>query len=175
MSEPVGTRLAGPSDLDRVSELTVGAYVDEGLLSGDDGYVEELRDVPARVRGAEVWVAELDGHVIGAVTFCPPGSAFRELGGDGQGQFRMLAVDPAARGRGAARALVERCIERSRELGLAEVVLCSMPTMTSAHRLYVSMGFRRDESLDWDVGPDLRLWGFRASVPGAVSGSSASP
>jgi ribosomal protein S18 acetylase RimI-like enzyme len=64
-----------------------------------------------------------------------------------------------------ARALVRRCIDRSHELGLGEIVLCSMPTMQPAHRLYAGLGFVRDESLDWDVAPGgLRLWGFRGPV-----------
>ncbi len=159
------TRLAGYPDAVRVAEVTVRAYVNEGFLAADDAYVEELRDVEARIAGAEVWVAETDGRLVGAVTFCPPGSAFRELAQDLEGEFRMLAVDPAARGRGAARALVARCFERCRDLGLAELVLCSMPTMRPAHSLYEKMGFRRDDSLDWDVDSELTLWGFRAAVP----------
>jgi ribosomal protein S18 acetylase RimI-like enzyme len=158
-------RLAGPGDAERVADLTVRAYVAEGLLSSGDRYVDELRDVAARLSAAEVWVAALDGNVVGAVTFCPPGSAYRELAVDGEGEFRMLAVDPDARGRGAARLLVQRCIDRCAELGLEELVICSMPTMTPAHRLYYSLGFSRDESLDWDVNEELRLWGFRAGVP----------
>lgn len=158
------TRLARFPDAGRVADVTLRSYVGEGLLAADDDYVEELRDVAARMTGAEVWVAELDQQVVGAVTFCPPGSSFRELAKDSEGEFRMLAVDPSARGRGAARALVQRCFERCRDLGLAELVLCSMPTMKPAHSLYETMGFRRDESLDWDVDSELTLWGFRADV-----------
>lgn len=164
VSDVVHTRLAGLADSRQVADLTVRAYVDGGLLPPHDDYVDELSDVGARLSDAEVWVAVISGNVVGAVTFCPPGSPFRELGSDGEGEFRMLAVDPVARGRGAARALVQRCIARSRELGLGEVVLCSMPTMTAAHRLYASLGFRRDEALDWDVDEGLRLWGFRAQI-----------
>jgi ribosomal protein S18 acetylase RimI-like enzyme len=163
MPSAVRVRRAVRSDLQRIGELTVRAYVGEGLLSPDDSYLDELRDVAARMDAAEVWVADLDGEVVGAVTFCPPGSSYRELGADGEGEFRMLAVDPMARGRGAARALVQRCIDRCHELALPELVLCSMQTMTPAHGLYASLGFRRDESLDWDVEPGLRLVGFRAS------------
>ena len=158
------TRLAQPADLEQIATLTVRAYVNEGLLRPDDEYVKELEDVEARRAGAEVWVAADEQRILGSVTFCPPGSVFRELAGEGEGEFRMLAVDPDARGRGAGRVLVNRCLDRCRELGLAELVLCSMPTMTTAHRLYESFGFVRDESLDWDVDATLRLWGFRATV-----------
>lgn len=159
--------MAAPADVDAVAALTLRAYVAEGLLSPDDAYVAELRDVAARRASAEVWVAESEQRVIGSVTFCPPGSTLRELAGEGDGEFRMLAVDPDGRGRGAGRALVERCFQRCRELGLKQLVLCSMPTMTAAHRLYESCNFVRDESLDWDVDAQLRLWGFRAVVPTA--------
>ena len=165
MSSPPETRLAEPADVEHVADLTLRAYVGEGLLNPDDEYVAELRDVAARRDGAEVWVAVCEHRVIGSVTFCPPGSTFRELAGNGEGEFRRLGVDPDVRGRGAGRALVERCLRRCRELGLREIVLCSMPTMTAAHRLYESCGFVRDESLDWDVDAHLRLWGFRAVVP----------
>jgi ribosomal protein S18 acetylase RimI-like enzyme len=169
VSDQVNVRLARPDDVDRIAALTVSAYIDEGLLSADDPYIAELADAGSRLRDAELWVAEIDGDVVGAVTFCPPGSPYRELGGDGEGEFRMLAVDPHARGRGVARALVRRCLDRSRELGLSEVVICSMPTMQPAHRLYAGLGFSRDESLDWDVDAGLRLWGFRACVPDVAS------
>jgi len=159
--------LAAPADVEEIAALTLRAYVAEGLLSPDDEYVAELRDVAARRASAEVWVAVSEQRVIGSVTFCPPGSTLRELAGEGEGEFRMLGVDPDVRGRGAGRALVERCFQRCRELGLKELVLCSMPTMTAAHRLYQSCDFARDESLDWDVDEQLRLWGFRAVVPGS--------
>ena len=112
-----------------------------------------------------MWVAADDTRLIGTVTFCPPGSDYRELAErPDQGEFRMLAVAPAARGRGVARALVERCLERSRELGQTEMVLCSADSMTSAHRLYASFGFARAPELDWRPGPHVVLWGFRLAL-----------
>ena len=55
----------------------------------------------------------------------------------------MLAVSPAARGRGVGRALVEHCLRRSRELGYAGIRMSSMDRMTSAHRVYERLGFVR--------------------------------
>ena len=52
----------------------------------------------ARDREAEVWVAASTTHAVGLVTFCPPGSPWREIGREDEGEFRMLAVDPAAQG-----------------------------------------------------------------------------
>ena len=54
-----------------------------------------------------------DGTLLGSVTSCPPGSPWRELSVEGEGEFRMLAVAPAARGRGVGEALVRQCEERA--------------------------------------------------------------
>jgi len=96
-----------PGEEAEVARLTVAAYTAEGLLIPGDPYATQLADVESRVRGAEVWVAELDGRIVGTVTWCPPGSAYREVStADDQAEFRMLAVDPSVQRRGVARALV---------------------------------------------------------------------
>jgi GNAT superfamily N-acetyltransferase len=67
---------------------------------------------------AEVWVAELAGRLVGTVTWCPPGSQYREIASrDDQAEFRMLAVDPTVRRQGVARALVDACLARARADG----------------------------------------------------------
>ncbi len=75
----------------------------------------------------------------------------------------MLAVTPAARRRGVARALIEHCLEVAECDGLTEIVLSSLPTMTAAHGLYTSLGFERAPDLDWSPAPKVWLWGFRLS------------
>ena len=50
-----------------------------------------------------------DGDILGSVTFCPPGlPVARARRRDGEGEFRMLAVAPDARGRGVGEALAGR-------------------------------------------------------------------
>jgi GNAT superfamily N-acetyltransferase len=153
-------RLARPKEYVAVGAITVAAYTADGLLHNDADYVEELEDAARRAEEAELWVAVADSRVLGSVTYCPPGSPYRELAGGGEGEFRMLAVDPAARRRGAARALVERCIARSREAGDHRIVICSLPQMTGAHRLYAEMGFARAPEMDWRPVPGILLLGF---------------
>lgn len=160
----VELRLAETRDVAAIGDLSVRAYADGGLISEHDDYALKLRDAQSRLEGAELWVATIAGTVRGTVTFCPPGSVYRELAGPGEGEFRMLAVDPLARRQGLARALAERCLDRCAELGLGELVLCSLPDNVAAHALYTSMGFSRDTELDWQPGPGVRLIGFRARV-----------
>ena len=159
-------RLATPGDYDAVGRATVAAYapyLDEGSEGGD--YVEHLRDAARRAREAELWVAVDDeGRVLGSVTSCPEGSPWRELSRPGEGEFRMLAVDPAAQGRGVGGALVSHVVEGFRSVGASGVVLCSMSTMSSAHRVYERVGFARAPELDWSPVPDVELIAYRLDL-----------
>lgn len=149
-------RLAQPADFDRVGELTVAAYAPH-TDGPTDFYIERLRDVATRAREAEVWVAELDGQVVGAVTRTPLGSPWREIARDDEAEFRMLAVDPAFQGRGVARALVQHVIDLAREDGDRAIVMSSEAGMARAHALYESMGFRRTPERDWHPLPTIDL------------------
>ena len=164
MSDEVEIRLAHDDELESVGRLTLDGYVHDGLLTLDAEYAGELVDAAQRSRDAELLVALVGGEVVGTVTFCPPGSPLRELSRDGEAEFRMLAVSPAARGHGVARALVERCMARGRELGLGELVICSMTEMTTAHRLYERLGFVRDPALDWTPVPGVVLLAYRCTL-----------
>lgn len=139
--------------------MTVAAYVGS-YVAADDDYVAHLADTAGRAAAAELWVAVLDGAVVGTVTFCPPGSTMREIAREDEGEFRMLAVDPAVRGRGVGEALVHRCLTRSRDLGLDAVRMSTMREMTPAHRLYARLGFTRVPEDDWSPAPGVHLLAF---------------
>jgi ribosomal protein S18 acetylase RimI-like enzyme len=152
-----------PEDHDAVGELTVAAYGDVEPATLEAGYGDELRDVAARSTGVEILVAtDDDGRVLGAVTYVPgpqaPGAEFTDPDAAG---IRMLAVALDARGRGVGEALTRACVDRARATGRRQIVLHSTDRMTSAHRLYEKLGFRRDTSLDWEPEPDFWLRGFR--------------
>ena len=132
----------------------------DGFLDATDEYLDELADTPRRAREAEIWVAAEHGTVLGSVTFCVAGSPFREIARDDEGEFRMLAVNPAVRGRGVGQALVELCLQRSRELGYAGVRMSSMDRMTSAHRVYERLGFVRAPEDDWSPAPGVTLLAY---------------
>jgi ribosomal protein S18 acetylase RimI-like enzyme len=161
----VQIRLASPDEYAVVGDLTVEAYTADGYLGESDDYADHLRDATSRAVDAELWVAADDSGVLGSVTYCPPGSRWCELATEPeQGEFRMLAVAPAARRAGVGRALVELCIARSRTLGHRELVMCSLEEMTAAHRLYGRLGFVRAPELDWKPVPGIVLLGFRLPI-----------
>ncbi len=152
----VEIRQAHEDEYDRIADILVAAYAPSGLRPGDY-YYEHLRDVAGRTSHAEVWVAVEDSSVLGTVTWPPVGSAARELATDDEAEFRMLAVDPAAQGRGVGRALVEAVIDRARADGFHRVVLSTAPWSTTAHRLYARRGFVHVPERDWPVGDELTL------------------
>ncbi|OUZ11231.1 hypothetical protein BHE97_05150 [Aeromicrobium sp. PE09-221] len=148
-------------ELAATGRVVIDGYMADGHLATGDDYGNWLGD--AAERADDVIVAVLDGAVIGSVTWCPPGSPHRELAtSDDEGEFRALAVDPAHRGHGAARALVGHCLDEAAALGLSRMWLCSRPTQTKAHRLYESTGFRRVPERDWSPpdAPDITLLAF---------------
>ncbi|MFC7726857.1 GNAT family N-acetyltransferase [Nocardioides sp. GCM10028917] len=105
-------------------------------------------------------MATLDDRVVGVVTYCPPGSPWREIGRDDEGEFRMLAVDPAAQGSGAGTALARLCEERAREHGASGMALSSLATMVAAHTVYGRLGYTRDPGRDWSPVPGVDLLAF---------------
>lgn len=159
-------RLARPEEYAAVGELTVGAYLADGALTADDPYLRLLRDAAGRAAGAELWVAvDEEEALVGTVTWCPPGSPYRELGGHAEGEFRALAVAPAARGRGVGRLLVEHCLRRAQETGSDSLVISTAEWMTSAHRLYRRLGFLPAPERDWWPRPDVHLLAFVRPMP----------
>ena len=148
--------------LERLGEIVVAAYDATGALEGDGDYVPELRDVARRVGEAVVFAAldDADGTPLGCVTYVPgPDNPWAEHLRDGEASIRMLAVDPAAQGRGVGTALAEACLARARADGRRAVFLHSLPAMAGAQRIYDRLGFRRTPERDW-IFPDFRLMGF---------------
>ena len=149
-------RLARPEEYAAIGAVTVDAYAGDGLLHDESDYVKELQDAARRAELAELWVAvDEQGQVLGSVTYCPPGSPYRELSRDGEGEFRMLAVAPAARGRGVGEALVRHCEERAATAGASRMWLSTLDEMTHAQRIYARLGYRHEPARDWDPVPDL--------------------
>jgi GNAT superfamily N-acetyltransferase len=159
----VEVRRIRPDEHQRAGDVCVAAY--DALLTGaEDDYRDRLRDVATRDAQAEVWVAVVDDRVVGVVTYCPPGSPWREIGRDEEGEFRMLAVDPAAQGTGAGTALARLCEERAREHGATGMALSSLATMHAAHSIYARLGYAREPARDWSPVAGVDLLAFSKAL-----------
>lgn len=91
-----------------------------------------------RNRPVHVMVAELDRRLVGYVRLVPP----TQLVCNGHvRQIQGLAVDPAARGRGVARALLHAAYKEAVRQGASRMTLRVLGHNLPARRLYESEGF----------------------------------
>ena len=147
---------ARPEDFARIAELTVGVYVQGGLAS--DAYTPQLADVAGRADRSELLVVrDREGRVVGSVALVLSGDFGEVTSSEDEAAFRMLVVDPDARGRGVGELLVADCLDRARAAGKRRMVLSTDARMTTAHRLYQRLGFSRLPERDWSPMPGVDL------------------
>lgn len=156
MPDPI-VRPVRADELDAVAALMVRTYVGEGHVPASSPYVRELEAVQGRAREADLLVAVVDEAVVGTVTFCLPGTPWAEVSRTGEAEFRMLAVDRAARGAGVGRRLVQECLDRALAAAAGRMVISTTASMRDAHRMYERMGFTRLPERDWYPRPSIHL------------------
>jgi GNAT superfamily N-acetyltransferase len=79
------------------------------------------------------WIAETDGTRAGCIVVVAAGETIAQL--------RVLLVDPAARGGGLGRRLVDTAIGFAREAGYERMILWTNDILTGAARIYLTAGF----------------------------------
>jgi ribosomal protein S18 acetylase RimI-like enzyme len=162
-------RPAEPGEYDAIGELTVRVYLAEGYSRAGSHYLGVLRDVAARAEKAEVMVAADGDRILGTVTYAGFGSPYAEHTESPDGAaFRMLVVDPDARGRGVGEALVRWCVEHARASGVRALRLSTQAGMVAAGRLYLRLGFVRTPERDWSPEPGVDLITYELRITPAV-------
>ncbi|WP_028047729.1 GNAT family N-acetyltransferase [Cellulomonas sp. URHE0023] len=170
-------RLARAEEIAGAGALTAEAYLADQLLDEDDEYEAQLRDASRRAREALLLVAtvpcaESDGSetVVGTVTLAAFGTGYAEIAEPGELEVRMLAVAPRARGRGIAEALMRAALGQAVASGARRVVLSTLDSMVTAHRLYARLGFVPAPERDWGheyVHLRVQTW-TAPEAPGAL-------
>jgi ribosomal protein S18 acetylase RimI-like enzyme len=160
---PIQVRPARPDEYPAIGRICVDAYASVPGDTLPPAYAASMADVAGRVaEGGEVLAAHHpERGIVGSVTLIlDDGPLFEHTyGRDGDCSFRMLAVDPAAGGLGAGRALTEACLDRFREAGRKRCVIATTPFKETALGLYARMGFVRVPELDLAVYPGgERVW-----------------
>ncbi len=169
----VSIRKAKPSEFPEIGALMVSVYSQlEGFpkISEQPEYYRMLRNIGELTEKpeAELLVAvSSEGKVLGAVVYFGDMS-FYGSGGSANGEtdasgFRLLAVDPAARGQGIGKLLTLECIAKAKHRGHSQVVIHTTKAMQTAWSMYERLGFRRSEDLDF-MQEELPVFGFRLIV-----------
>ncbi len=161
-------RDARSEDLDEVSNLLKDAYQQYALSMPEphwQAYLADIMDVRSRLQESELIVAEISGHLAGAVTLYLPRKGYSvEDWPEGWAGIRLLGVHPAYRGQGIGRALMEECIERCRKRGITSIGLHTSKLMDVARRMYEKMGFQRVPEFDFIPAPGTIIMAYRLDI-----------
>jgi GNAT superfamily N-acetyltransferase len=134
---------------------------DDPFTSSWAGYLEEMADAAARAAQGTLLVAVENGKVLGTVTlYLGPGSMQWR---PDDAMFRLLAVDPAARGRGIGHALFQACLDRARAAGKRRMALHTTEWMATARAMYQRAGFKREPEGDVEL-PGVRIIAYAADL-----------
>lgn len=105
---------------------------------------------PGREQG---WIAERAGEILGSVFVMPEDEHTARL--------RVLYVEPAARGLGLGKQLVDLAVGFARQAGYAKLVLWTHEFQTAARKIYADAGFNlahREKTVSFGVEVVSETW-----------------
>ena len=153
LSAPL-VRAAEPADHAAIRALLDGAYapyatdVDATVW---DGYHIDLLDLDPHARHGELYLAVVDGGIVGYAAFYPDATAQGLGWPPGWASGRGLAVHPCHRGHGVAAALLRELEQRTCESGAPVFASHTSRFMGPARALYRRMGYERAPEFDRDM------------------------
>jgi len=134
-----------PEEHEEAGRVTALAYREFADNDDWDRYLKEIADVGGRADIGLVLVAVEGDRILGSATL----ELDARIDDDDapldpeEAHIRMLGVDPDARGRGVARALMDACLARAAQAGRTRMTLHTTKRMRAAQAMYEAMGFER--------------------------------
>lgn len=136
-----------PEDLPTLKQIMVAAFegvsIDQGMdrvfgeIHGHDWQWRKARHLDDDVRrdAGGIFVAEIDGKVVGCITTWQDPDA-------GIGHIPNIAIDANFRGQGLGRRLIQHALQHFRDCGLTHAKIETLEQNATGQHLYTSLGFR---------------------------------
>lgn len=127
---------------------------------GFNGFYEQemlrgMAELYDDLEGSRMWIAELDGKLIGDIAVIKKGAD--------RAQLRWLGVDMDVQGHGLGNKLLAETIAFCREKGYRHLFLGTLDLLKPARHLYAKFGFHRTKSEpynEWDKNREMcrEIW-----------------
>jgi ribosomal protein S18 acetylase RimI-like enzyme len=162
VASDVQIREACPADYDAVVSTLRAAhaqFADVLPATIYRAYLANILDVRSRLADSDLLVADLNGEIVGTITYYPDAS---KEGWDWPAAWagiRAAGVVPQARGMGIGRRLVEACIARAKAQEVEAICLHTAEFMEAAIIMYERVGFRRRPEFDQDISSFFQAGG----------------
>ena len=137
------TPVRAAGDLQATSELFAGYATSLPVDLGYQDFASELAGLPGKYApplGELLLARDNSGRPLGCV-------GLRPISLERCCEMKRLFLLPSARGLGLGRGMTEAVIEKAKQIGYRELRLDTLPTMTTAMKLYERMGFERNQPL----------------------------
>jgi GNAT superfamily N-acetyltransferase len=148
LEEGVEIRPARPDEIEEMLPL-IRAYCEFYATEPNERGIREMYGtlITDPSQGA-VFIARDGGRAVGFATVDWKWSSLKAAR---IGYLEDLFVDPEARGRGIADALIEICAERCRELGMSAMEWLTAPDNYRAQKVYNRTGAASDTYVEYDL------------------------
>ncbi len=167
-------RLATPADLPALANLlrrVVPLMHASGNFQWDDAYPNETvfaQDIDQQ----QLWVADIDGQVAGVSAITTDQEpTYADVGWDINETAivtHRLAVDPAFRGQGVAKALLLQADDVARQRGIAVLRVDTNTQNQATQRLFPALGYVYAGEIGLDFRPGLRFYCYEKRLPGGI-------
>lgn len=148
LAEGVEIRLARTDEIEEMLPL-IRAYCQfYGTEPDDEGLRSMFETLISEPSQGAVFIARDGGKAVGFATLDWKWSSLKAAR---IGYLEDLFVDPEARGRGIADALIEICSERCRELGMPAMEWLTAPDNRRAQKVYNRTGAASDTYVEYDL------------------------
>ena len=132
------------ANLDEAQQLFREYAASIGISLDFQNFEKELASLPGSYAPPKgrLLIARWNDEIAGCI-------ALRELS-NGACEMKRLYVRPQFRGLGIGKALCERLIQEAQKMGYKRMRLDTLPFMTAARGLYLSLGFKEIESYTYN-------------------------